>query len=290
MADSIGAALSYLNGKLDAAYKAAAKSSVLDVNPAFVRAADIAGTFYLPTLSMVGLGDVTAGVMPDGDVTQTWNSYTYTYDRGRKIEVEVVAKDEGARVAAIANAASEYMRMHVVPELDAIRFAKIADGAAAAHKVQAALSSTDNAIAALNVGLKALQDDEVDTNNLLCFWTPNMENLVMQAASTAAHCRVLDYCKPVTVAPGRFSTAVTLNAGGTSSAGGFTASGDAINFILMDKAAAFADAKHIAEKFILAEVNQSGDLDRWDYRVVHDCWVYTNKTNGIYVHSEDTVS
>ena len=92
MANSLAAALAYLNTKLDLAYKAGSKSSVLDINPQFVRQADMAGTFYLPKLSVVGLGDMVGGVFPAGDVTQTWDAYTYAYDRGRKLQSESRAR------------------------------------------------------------------------------------------------------------------------------------------------------------------------------------------------------
>lgn len=290
MANSLAVALAYLNGKLDKEYKAAAKSSGMDINPAFVRPADVAGTFYLPKLSMPGLGNVVGGVFPEGDVTQTWGSYTYAYDRGRKIQIETVAKDEAGQVAEIAVAAAEYMRMHVVPELDAIRFAKVADGAADANVVDDTITTSAEAIAATNEALVTLANAEVDMENLLFYATPDVLDLLDSAASTEKKARILSRVTPVEVPQARFNTAITLNAGSTGSAGGFTATGDYINFLLMDRNASFADAKHIAERYFSAQVNQDGDLTRWDYRVVHDCWVFENKTTGIYVHTDSAIS
>lgn len=287
MANSLAAALKYLNGKLDKAYKAGAKTSAMDVNPAFVREADVAGTFYLPKLSMPGLGNVVGGVFPAGAVTQTWDAYTYVYDRGRKIEIEKVSNDEAAMVA-IANAASEYMRLYVIPEIDAIRFAKIAAGAAAGNVVNAAISTSAEAIAATNAALVALANAEVDAENLLFFASPDLLDLLDNAASTEKKARILSRTTPIEVPQGRFVSGVTLDAGSSDSAGGFTKAADAfdLNFVLMDKNAAFADAKHIAERLFSPEVNQGGDAWRWDYRIVHDAWVYANKTAGIYVHGE----
>lgn len=290
MADSLAAALAYLNTKLDKEYKAAAKSQGMDINPAWVRPADVAGTFYLPKLSMPGLGNVVGGVFPDGDVTQTWGAYTYAYDRGRKIEIETVAKDEAGQVAEIAVVAAEYMRMHVIPELDAVRFARVATGAAAGNVVSADLTTSAGAIAATNAALVALANLEVDMDDLLFYATPDILDLLDSAASTEKKARILSRVTPVEVPQGRFNTTVTTNAGATGSAGGWTATGDDINFLLMDKNAAFADAKHVAERFFNAQVNQSGDLARWDYRIVHDCWVFENKTNGIYVHTAPGLS
>lgn len=288
MANSIAAALAYLNGKLDSAYKAGAKSSALDVNPAFVRAADVAGTFYLPKLAMPGLGNVASGVMPLGDVTQTWVSYTYANDRGRKLILETVENMEAAMVA-LANMANEYMKQNVVPEIDAIRFATIA-GTSGVGGTTGTISTSADAIAATNTALVTLLNAEVDTDNLLLFANPDILDLLDSAASTEKKARVLSRATVVEVPQGRFNTEVTLDAGASASAGGFTASGEDIQFILMDKGAAFADAKHVSTRLFTPETYQAADAYAWDYRIVHDCWVYDNKKTGIYVYADAAIS
>ena len=288
MANSLAAALKYLNTKLDTQYKAAAKSSGMDINPTWVRAADIAGTFYIPKLSMVGLGNVVGGVFPEGDVTQTWGAYTYAIDRGRKIQIETVGADNAGQVAAIATAAAEYMRMHVIPELDAIRFSKVATGAG--KKVAADITTSAQAIAATNAALVWLANKSIPTDDMLFYATPDILDLLDSAAVSEKKARILSRVTPVEVSQDRFNTAVTLNAGATPGAGGFTTSGVPLNFLLMDKKAAFADAKHVAERFFPASVNQAGELARWDYRIVHDCWIFENKTDGIYSHTAVAVS
>ena len=290
MANSIAAALAYLNGKLDAEYKAGAKTSGLDVNPAFVRAADIAGTFYLPSLSMPGLGNIVGGEFPAGAVTQTWAAYTYAYDRGRKIEIESVENAEGAMVS-IANAASEYMRLHVIPELDASRIARIATGAGT--DVAATITTGADAATAANLALVTLREAEVDDANLMVYMTPTFYGLIKhQVASTGVPCELLDVATVVIVPQTRMYTAITIDAGTTDDAGGYTrATGaESINFIAMDKGAAFADAKHVAERLFSPQVNQGGDKWRWDYRIVHDCWIYAKKVGGVYVHTKDATA
>lgn len=288
MANSIAAALKYLNGKLDKAYKAGAKSSVLDVNPAFVREADIAGTFYIPNLSMPGLGNVTAGAMPVGDVTQAWVAYTYTQDRGRKLVLETVENMEGAMVA-LANMADEYMRMHVIPEIDAYRFETLAR-ASGVQAATGAISTSAEAIAATNTALKALVDAEADMENLICFHSAEMGDLLDSAASTEKKARILSRATMVEVPAGRFNADITINAGSSASTGGFTTPGSPLNFILMDKGAAFADAKHVSTRMFTPETYQAADAYAWDYRIVHDAWVYTKRANGVYVHTDATIS
>lgn len=288
MANSLAAALKYLNTMLDKQYKREAVSSDMDINPAWIRPADVAGTFYIPKLSMPGLGNVVGGIYPVADVTQTWGAYTYTIDRGRELKVEPVAKDEAGQVAEIAALAAEYLRMHVIPEADAVRFAKVAAGAASANVVSAVIDTSAKAIAATNAALVKLINAEVPTENLLFYATPDMIDLLDSAASSEKKARILNRAKVIEVPQGRFNDEITLNAGSQANAGGFTATGYNLNFILMDKSATFADLKHQGEKFFTAEQNQTSDHAKWFYRAVHDCWVFENKTTGIYVHKDTT--
>ena len=90
----------------------------------------------------------------------------------------------------------------------------------------------------------------------------------------------------------RFYTAIDMNAGATGSAGGYTknALAEDLNLVLMDKGAAFVDAKHTSIKVITPEVNQTSDAYVYHYRLYHDAFVYGQKVNGIYVHTSAEVS
>ncbi len=88
----------------------------------------------------------------------------------------------------------------------------------------------------------------------------------------------------ITVPSGRFNTAVTINAPTTSAGtGGYTASGDAINYMIVHPSAVLQVVKHQIPRIFSPEVNQEADAWKFDYRVYHDCWVKAQKTNGIYV-------
>ena len=97
MANSIGLAKEYLD-ILDAEYKNASKTSVLDVVPALVKASPNAGTFYIRQLALVGLGDYSKTTGPPaGDVTNTWLPHTYDFDRGRKFDVDALDQESRTR-------------------------------------------------------------------------------------------------------------------------------------------------------------------------------------------------
>lgn len=291
MSNSLTAAVAHITAKLDEGYRREALTNDINIAPAWIRPADNAGEFKLPKITLVGLGTVAGGIMPVGDVTQEWVTYSYAYKRGRTLQVAVTDKDEAARIATMALLSQKYMRDHVIPEVDAIRFAKLYAGANAAHKVAATLSDSASVIAATNAALVAIANAESVVDRCIGYFTPAMLDLLENAASTEKKARVLTrLAKIVEVPTGRFNTAVTIDAGATSNAGGFTCTGSDINFMIVDPEAVFADTKHSVDRFFPAEVNQTGDLDRWDYYAYHDAWVLSEKDKGVYVHYDPATS
>ena len=88
----------------------------------------------------------------------------------------------------------------------------------------------------------------------------------------------------VKVPQARFATVCTLNAPTTSSgAGGFTLSGNNINFLIVDPRATMQVIKHLVPRVFSPEVNQEADAWKFDYRVYHDCFVQAQKLDGLYL-------
>ncbi len=281
MANAITLAKEYI-AYLDKVYKLAAKTSVLDVAPQMVKAAANAGEFNVQKLALVGLGTYSkTDGPPSGDVTLTWETKTYAYDRGRKFNLDAV--DEMEAMGAFGNVASEFLRTKVVPEIDAVRIARLA-GTSGITSASADLADAAAWVAALNVAQNTLDDNEVPEENRALFITPTGLRLVQTAASTAAKTDVLDRAQVITMPHPRFHEEVALNSGASAAAGGFAGYGSHINFLLMDKGAAFADAKHTSIKYFSPQENQTSDAWVFHYRIFHDCFVYENKVKGIYVH------
>jgi hypothetical protein len=67
--------------------------------------------------------------------------------------------------------------------------------------------------------------------------------------------------------------------------GGYTTSGQAINFMIIHPSATLQVVKHVVPRVFSPQVNQEADAWKFDYRIYHDCWVLNNKKKGIYVHS-----
>lgn len=291
MANSLTAAVAHITAKLDEGYKLDSLTADVSTAPQWITPAQSAGEFKLPKFTMVGLGTVAGGIMPVGDVTQEWVTYQYTYKRGRTLQVSVTDKDDAARVAQIAMLSRKYMRDHVIPEADAVKFAQFYAGADASHKIQADIATSAEAIAATNAGIVAIAEAESVVDRCIGYATPEMLDLLDSAAPTEKKARFLTrLAKVVEVPSSRWSTTLAVDAGATSAAGGFTLTGDDINFMIVDPEAVFSDTKHRVDRFFPAEVNQTGDLDRWDYYAYHDAWVLSEKDKGVYIHYAATVS
>jgi hypothetical protein len=291
VSNSIALASKYLP-ILDEIYKAGSKTAILDTANERVRW-DGAKTAYLFHTAPVGLANYSrnAGFVP-GDVTGTWEPYTIEQDRGRSFMIDAMDNDETLGMA-FGTLVGEFERTQVIPELDAYRFAKYAAGAAAAQVVTETLSAGAATIASIDGATAALDDAEVPYEGRILFVNPSVYKLIKSGVTRMVMNgeRDVDYnvemfndMRLITVPSGRFNTAITLNAPTASNgAGGYTATGDAINYMIVHPSAILQVVKHAVPRIFSPEVNQEADAWKFDYRVYHDCFIEAQKTNGIYV-------
>ena len=97
----------------------------------------------------------------------------------------------------------------------------------------------------------------------------------------------LDGMQVIMVPQTRFYKGITLDAGASASAGGFSktaSTGRDINFMLIDPAAVLQATKLAQLKIFTPEENQSADAWLFQYRLYHDAFVYDNHVKGIYSH------
>ena len=276
---------------LDEIYKAGAKSSILDTAAERVRW-EGAKKAYLFNTEMVGLAGYSrnAGFVP-GDVNTGWEDYEITQDRGRSFMVDVMDNDETLGMA-FGTLVGEFERTQVIPELDAYRFAKYA-GAAAVSQVKTETPTAATILGLIDDATAALDDAEVPYEGRILFVNPNTYKFIKGGVTRMVMNRddnvnynveMFNDMQVITVPSGRFNTAVTINNSTTSAgAGGYTASGDAINYMIVHPSAVLQVVKHQIPRIFSPEVNQEADAWKFDYRVYHDCWVKEQKTSGIYV-------
>lgn len=290
MANTLPQVQQYITGILDEVYKRTSVSAILDMDSELVRDIEgMPGTVQIPSISFSGgLADYnkSTGAVA-GDVTLEWQAFKLTKDRARKFTIDSVDNMESAGVA-LANLASQFMRVHVIPEIDAYRFGIYAGKAPSGQKVAAAISNA-TIEGAIETGIETLMDNEVPKENLVLF----MSNAAYTQLKGAVKGNRLLTGRDVTlgvanyddvpvylVPSGRFNDKVSLTA-----SGGFTTSGNAINFLLMDRASAVQVVKHTATRLFAPQENIEVDGYQWRYRVYHDAFVPDNKANGIYLHT-----
>lgn len=274
---------------LDEVYSNASVTSILNASPEEVRMGANAKEILIPKLSMDGLGDYSrnSGYVK-GDVSLTWETVKFDYDRGRMFEVDSMDNEETIEVA-FGRLGGEFERTKVAPEADAYTFATLA-GKSGISKVSAGatLSTGDAALAALVAAVSKMDEDEVPEEDRHLFITPTVLNMV-KALETYKSREILEGFASINKVPqGRFYTAIDLLDGTTSTEeiGGYkkATAGKDINFMIVHKPAVIKFDKHTASDIITPAENQTSDGYLQKYRKYGICDVYENKVAGIYLH------
>lgn len=283
---------------LDEVYQNASVTSMLDMNGAMVRMGTNANEIVIPKISMDGLGDYSrnSGYAP-GSVTLTHETVQFNYDRGRRFTVDAMDDEETAGVA-FGSLSGEFIRTKAAPELDAFRFATYASASGISAADPAALTDAQAILDALIASQNEMDEDEVPVTERYLFITPTLYNLVQNIDTTKSKA-VLDSFAAITKVPQtRFYTAIDLkdgvdhtgSSGADETAGGFekAAAGKNINFMVIHKPAVIQFSKHVVNKIITPEQNQTSDGWMFFYRAYGLADVYENKLAGIYLHAATT--
>jgi hypothetical protein len=287
MANTITKFKNYID-LLDEVYKNASLTSILDGDQSLVRAGANANEIVIPKISMDGLGDYSrnSGYV-NGSVTLTNETVAFNYDRGRAFSIDAMDDEETAGVA-FGRLSSEFIRTKTVPEMDAFRFATYAGTSGISTVAGAALGDGAAVLSALVAATSTMDDDEVPAENRHLFITPTLYNLVM-AVDTTKSKMVLDGFASITKVPqSRFYTAIDLKDGSTTGeeAGGYAkaSGGVAINFMIIHKDALLQYPKHVVNKIVSPDENQTADAWKFFFRAYGLADVYENKVSGIYLH------
>lgn len=299
ISNSIGLASEYVP-LLDEVYKASSKTAILDTAQDRVRWSDEYHTFYLFETDMVGLGDYDRNDgFVRGDVTAQWRAYAPQWDRGRQFLVDRIDNAESMGMA-FGTLAGEFMRTKVVPETDAVRFEAYSKGAADSMKTAESISTGSAAVAAIDLGTEKLDNAEVPYEGRLLFVNPTMYRLIKTGITRMVmndendinyNVEFYNDMRVITVPSGRFNTAITLaQPTAHDGAGGYTATGSTINFMIIHPSAVMQAVKLANPRIFSPEVTQEAQAWMYDFRQYHGAWVKHQKTNGIYVNAPTVVS
>lgn len=290
MANSIAKFKAYTS-MLDEVYKLASLTSVLDINDAMVQAGANANEIVIPKISMDGMADYSrSSGYVGGDVTLTNETVQFNYDRGRSFTVDSMDNEETAGVA-FGRLSSEFIRTKAAPEIDAFRFATYCGLTGIGKATAATYSTVDTLLAAINAGVTSLDEAEVPDTERYLFITPTLYNLAMSADTTKSKEMLDGFAKITKVPQSRFYTSIDLQDGTTSGeeAGGFVktaTTGKDINFMIIHKPALLQYSKHVVNKVVTPEENQTSDGWKFFYRSYGLADAYENKVSGIYLSNK----
>lgn len=275
---------------LDEVYKLSSLTAILDSAPGLAREGANTNEIIIPKMSMDGLKNYSRNSgYTSGDVTLTYETVKFNYDRGTMFTVDW-ADDEESAGLAYGRLAGEFIRTMVAPEIDAFRLATYASTANISTAAATTYTSGTNVITALVDGSSTMDEAEVPYSDRILFITPTLYNLAQSVDLTKQKGIFDTFSAIIKVPQSRFYTKITLNDGTTEGqeSGGFTkaADGKDINFMIIHKPAILQYQKHIAPKVITPDLNQKADAWKFGYRNYGLSDVYENKTSGIYLSAK----
>ena len=294
MAQSIALATKF-QPILDEIYKAASLTARMDAQ---TKPVDFAGANVVKVFKTdpIGLGTYSrVSGYPAGQVVGAWETMTLSIERGRAFVIDRM-DDEETLGMAFGTLASEFIRTEVAPELDAYRFAKYA-GTSGIQTVAGATLDANSILTAIDAAKLALDQNEVPREGRLLYISDACLNLLEGKVSRfLANENVVDRTvnrfdgmEVIMVPQTRFYTAVTLDAGASVDAGGYSktsSTGKDVNFMIIHPSSVLQVTKHAALKVFTPEENQTSDGYLVQYRIYHDAFVYENKVKGIYLHKK----
>lgn len=290
---------------LDEVYQRGAITAMLD-DAALANRFAGTKTIKLPRVTVDGAGDYDRdNGYAQGGVAASFEEYELGYDRGRKFRIDVVDNDDAA-FDLYRQVALQYLRTREIPEIDAVRFAKmyaVAKTNTNAELVSADIAASDDPLKLLDEAERTLNEKEVPDEGRVLFCTNDFYAMMkgseavcrrMDAAAPAGgidrRIVMLDGMTPVIRVPqSRFMSKIDLLDGVSEdqTAGGFKSASDAVklNFIYADKNSLHGVIKRRFSKIIEPDANQQADAYDIFYRAHHDLIIGKNEAAGVYVHA-----
>jgi len=275
-------------------YKLESKTSGLDAMTMPVEFGG-ANEVKVMKLTTVGLGTYSRSTgYPAGDIVAEWVTMALAAERGRAFSLDRMDSEETLGLV-LGNVIRAWMREHVAPEMDAYRFAKYASTSGIQVVAAGTTLASTTVLAAIDEAALKLDEAEVPAEGRKLYVSSTV-NKFLEAAVTRTlanegsvdrRVRMLDNMEIIPVPQTRFYTKIDLNAGATSSVGGFiknVATGKDINFMLLHPSAVLQPVKLNQVKYFPPEVNQTSDGHLWQYRLYHDAFVQAQHELGIYLH------
>ena len=284
MANTITPAKRYIT-LLDEVYMGAALTSPLESDSSMSRAGANVNEIVIPKIDMDGLGDYDrANGYAKGDVSLTWETKTFNYERGRMFTVDNMDNEESQSLA-FGRLAGEFIRTKAAPELDAFRLAYYS-AIPGIGKKEESLTSGESIIGSLRTAVTTMDEKQVPSTERILFITPTLRGILEDMDTYKSKSVMAGFSQIISVPQSRFYTAIDLLDGTTEleKAGGYKKAAGAsnINFMIIHKPAVIQFTKHTAPKTISPEQNQDADAWKYGYRIYGIASYLENKVDGIY--------
>ena len=311
MANSIGLITKYMQEAIDTVLTQEAKTNVLVNGSKFIDL-NFKETGYVKVMSLLmdglsdyyrvnnGLGSANNGyaTYPSndgykvGDTSAKWELFQLEYDRGRQFRVDNMDNEETAGLV-IGNLLAEFLRTKVVPEVDAVRFSKMAKkcNVALGNLVSETISA-NQIIGKFNGAFEWLFEHGVPEEEQVIFVSPSVMTLIRNTTElykrlTQEEYRNADVTFTIEKYEGRqiievpsnrfFTGVVTTDNGYMPSANSYV-----INFMIASKKAVVPVVKLEKSKIWTPEQVQDFDGYKVNFRMYHDIIIPKNKVPAIY--------
>lgn len=296
VSNSIALASKYLP-LLDEVYKRESLSAILDTPSARVNWVG-ANAVNIMKLSTVGMAtyDRNAGYVP-GNTTGAWETHTIAVDRGRSYQVDYLDNEESLGLV-VGNLLGEVERVSLIPEIDAYTFAKLAGTSGIGGATGSITVGTTDVAALVSDAEASMDNDEVPYEGRILFVSPTCYNalkrniqrrIINSEDNVNTNVEYFDDMRIIRVPQSRFNTAITLNSPTSNSGvGGYAATGQDINFMIVHPSAVLKVMKHYSPRLFSPEQNIEADAYRLNIRYAGDTFVLQNKVKGIYMHAKSS--
>ncbi len=292
MPNNLGSLVPKYTRNLDKIIEAESKTSFLNMNSALLGDFVGVGEIKIPKMTVDGLADYDrANGFVAGGVDLDWETRKLEFDRGREFVIDVMDDEEHESLVS-ANVMADFTRTKVIPEMDAIRFARLAENAG--ESVTDTYTDPTKAMDAVLLFEEYIQDMGKSLPDVTFCLTGAMKSLLRKAQpwrigqgeAPNGNFDTFDDMRLHVIPGNRFYTAIDLLDGKSSeeATGGYKKSeeGAAINFMGLTSDAAEAIQKHETLRYFSPEQYQKSNSHCWQYRVFHDLIVMDNKKSLIY--------
>ena len=263
----------------------------------------------IPKLGVDGLGTMNGYKAPNGDLTLGWETKILQWYRGRNFAIGRYDVDESNFALTVGNALRVFLNEKVIPEVDCLRIAAVAQGAAGFGKITAQATggiTTANILSLLLADIASVQDKIGEQEQLYIQISTGLKNLLEQSTQITRYLNVKDFSiRSATLrlealndqyligTPSKSMHSVFgLNDGATAgqTVGGVTFAnlGANVNWIIAARPAVDAIARPQITKVISPDENQEGEFWKVMFSIYHGNWIMENKGDGLLVNLDTT--